>query len=55
MRTQTVYHIYNKRNQCLYAVLTEDEFREKWDYLDDENYEYERLELNKDMVAESSY
>lgn len=50
-----VYHIYNKNNQCLYAVLTEEEFRDRWENLDVEKYEYEELEINKSMVGESSY
>jgi hypothetical protein len=50
-----IYHIYNKENQCLDAVLTEEEFRDKWENLDDENYEYEELEINKNMVSDSSY
>lgn len=50
-----IYHIYNKNNQCLYAVLTEEEFRDRWENLDVEKYEYEELEINKNVVEESSY
>jgi hypothetical protein len=50
-----IYHIYSKDNQCLEAVLTEDEFKEKWAKLDSALYEYEELAIDTKAVAESSY
>lgn len=50
-----IYHIYSKDNQCLEAVLTEEEFKEKWGGLDPSEYEYEELTVNPEAVAESSY
>ena len=50
-----IYHIYSKDNQCLEAVLTEEEFKEKWDKLNPSEYEYEELTVNREAVAESSY
>ena len=50
-----VYHIYDKDNQCIDAVLSEDEFIEKWKELKGKEFEYEEVEVNRQLMVESSY
>jgi hypothetical protein len=50
-----VYHIYDKDNHCVDAVLSEDEFIEKWEELKDKEFDYEEVEVNRQLMVESSY
>jgi len=54
---EKIYHIYDKRNQCVSPCLSEEEFRVKWNHLtgEKEEYEYEELENNLTITHNASY
>ena len=54
---EKIYHIYDKKNQCVSPCLSEEEFRAKWNHLtgEKEGYEYEELEQNLEISQNSSY
>jgi hypothetical protein len=61
---EKIYHIYAK-DRCIYHSLNEDEFRQVWETLnklveiytevDNDDLQYEELQLNKSAIAEASY
>lgn len=52
---EKVYHIYDKNNHCINAVLSEEEFKEKWEELKGQDVDYEEVEVNRQLMVESSY
>ena len=51
-----IYHVYDKENHCIASVLSEDEFKKEWESKTKESeVEYIELEVNKDVLQDSSY
>ena len=50
-----IYHIYNKENRCISSCLSENDFKAKWEELQEEAVEYEELNVDKKNIIESSY
>ena len=50
-----MYHIYDIKSKCEYAVLSEEEFQLVWNDLDKTQYEYEELTIDHAVVMDSSY
>jgi len=50
-----MYHIYDIKSKCEYAVLNEDDFNVIWESLDQTKYEYEELTVDHTVVVDSSY
>jgi len=51
-----IYHVYDKENHCIASVLSEDEFKKEWESKTKQSeVEYIELEVNKDVLQDSSY
>ena len=50
-----MYHIYDVKSKCEYAVLSEEDFQLLWKDLDHTRYEYEELTIDHAVVSDSSY
>ena len=50
-----MYHIYDVKSKCEYAVLSEEDFQLLWKDLDQTRYEYEELTIDHAVVSDSSY
>jgi hypothetical protein len=55
-KKEKIYHIYDKENNCLASVLTEEEFLQQWgQFKNQDQLEYEELDIDKSQILGSSY
>lgn len=56
---EKIYHIYTDKNVCIYPCLTEESFGKIWKNITEKKenhyYEYEELEINRNIILNASY